>query len=218
MRISKEVFLQHVRAYSPGDVIFREGEPGKEMFILVDGRVEITKSTSGSAAKTLITLQRGDIFGEMAVIDKKARAATATAIGPTKVLVLNEALFDATLEKNPDFARKIIKLLSDRLRRTNQLLQGALGANRQSLVMDALSEYASERGSSTFRGTRINVAEFVAWASRHIGIDEKDIRALVDQLIKRQILQTSALGKEEVLVARKAPAAPTGAGAAATPR
>jgi CRP-like cAMP-binding protein len=119
MRISKEVYRQHVRDFPPGAVIFREGEPGNEMFIVVDGKVEITKSTSGSAAKTLITLSRGDIFGEMAIIDKKARAATATAIGATKVLVLNDALFDATLEKNPDFARKIIKLLSERLRRTS---------------------------------------------------------------------------------------------------
>lgn len=210
MRISKEVFRQHVRGFAPGQVIFREGEQGKEMFIVVDGKVEITKSTSGSAAKTLTTLSRGDIFGEMAVIDKKARAATATAIGATKVLVLNESLFDATLEKNPDFARKVIKLLSERLRHTNLLLQSALGTNRQSLVMEALGEFAAEFGSGTFRGTRINVNEFAAWAARHIGLDEKDVRRNVDALVKRKVLQPSALGKDELLINRK-PAAAAGA-------
>lgn len=204
MRISKDVYRQHVRDFAPGAVIFREGEPGKEMFIVVDGKVEITKSMSGSAAKTLITLTRGDIFGEMAIIDKKARAATATAIGATKVLVLNDALFDATLEKNPDFARKIIKLLSDRLRRTNQLLQGALGGNRQNLVMDALNQFAAEFGSNTFRGTRFNVNQFAAWAAGHIGLDEKDIREQVEVLVKRKVLQPSALGKDELLIGRRA--------------
>jgi CRP-like cAMP-binding protein len=210
MRISKEVFRQHVRGFGPGDVIFREGEPGKEMFIVVDGKVEITKSTSGSASKTLITLTRGDMFGEMAVIDKKARAATATAIAPTKVLVLNEALFDATLEKNPDFARKIIKLLSERLRRTNLLLQGALGTNRQNLVMDALNQFAAEHGSSTFRGMRFNLNAFADWAARHIGLDEADIRQHVEALVRHKMLQVSALGKDELLISSKAASAAPG--------
>jgi len=208
MLISKEVFRQHVRGFAPGEIIFREGEPGREMFIVVDGKVEITKSTSGSAAKTLITLAKGDIFGEMAVIDKKTRSATATAIAPTKVLVLNDVLFDATLQKNPDFARKIVRLLSERLRRANLLLQSALGTNRQNQVMDALSQYGSEFGSNTFRGTRINVNGFAAWAAGHIGLDEKDIRQHIDVLVKRKVLQPSALGNDELLLARRSPPGP----------
>lgn len=215
MRISKEMFLRHVRDFAPGAVIFREGESGKEMYIVVDGKVEITKSTSGSAAKTLATLGRGDIFGEMAVIDKKVRAATATAIGATKVLVLNEALFDAMLTHNADFARKIVKLLSERLRHTNLLLQSALGTNRQKLVMDALTQFAAEHGSATFRGTRFNVNEFAAWAAGHIGLDEKDIREHVESLLRRKVLQPSAAGKDELLIGRRStgpagPAAPAG--------
>lgn len=212
MRISKETFLRHVRDFAPGAVIFREGEPGKEMYIVVDGKVEITKSTSGSAAKTLATLGRGDLFGEMAIIDKKARAATATAVGATKVLVLNEALFDATLAHNPDFARKIVKLLSERLRHTNLLLQTALSTNRQKLVMDALTQFAAEHGSSTFRGTRFNANAFAVWAAQHIGLDEKDIRDHVDALLRRKVLQPSAAGKDELLIGHRSspPAGPAG--------
>jgi hypothetical protein len=126
------------------------------------------------------------------------------------VLVLNETLFDATLEKNPDFARKIIKLLSERLRRTNLLLQGALGTNRQNLVMEALSQFAAEHGSSTFRGMRFNVNAFAAWAAGHIGLDETDIRQHVEALVRRKALQVSALGKDELLISSKAAAVPSG--------
>ena len=65
MKVSKTIYDKHVRTYPAGEMIFREHAPGKEMFIIIDGKVEITKSTTGGSSKTLIELARGDIFGEM---------------------------------------------------------------------------------------------------------------------------------------------------------
>ena len=75
-----------------------------------------------------------------------------------------------------------------------------LASNRQNQVMEALVEYAGRFGEATFKGVRINIDSFVEWASGHIGIDEKGIRPVVDGMVKRKILESSALGNSEAIL------------------
>ena len=199
MRVDKQVYRKHVKAFGPGKTIFREKDPGSEMYVVIDGKVEIRKSTSSSASRTLIVLGKGDIFGEMAIIEGKKRSATAVTLSSTTLLVLNEALFDITLEKNPDFARKMIRILSERLRRANTALQQSLMTSRQSMVKAALAQYAVEYGESTFKGKRLNVEQFLDWARDRIGIDSAEIRGVLKILLDKGILEPSAKGGEEVL-------------------
>ena len=142
MRVNKETYEKHVRAFGPGKTIFLEKDPGSEMYVIIAGQVEIRKATSSSSSKTLIVLGKGDIFGEMAIIEKKRRSATAVSVANTNLLVLDENLFEVTLDKNPDFARKMIRVLSERLRRANSALQASLMTSRQSMVLAGLVQYA----------------------------------------------------------------------------
>jgi CRP/FNR family transcriptional regulator, cyclic AMP receptor protein len=200
MKIEKSTFEKQVRLFNQGAVIFRENEQGSEMFIIIQGVVEIRKSTGPSSSKILTTLQKGDMFGEMAIIEKQPRSATAVAVQPTRVLVLNERLYDSMLGSNPDFARKMNRVLSERIRRADAIIQNIMTTNRQNQLWLGLIQYARERGVSTFKGSRVNVVEFTQWAIEHLGITEKDVQAIVAQLLKRQIVSFSARGKEEILV------------------
>lgn len=200
MKIEKSTFERQVRLFDQGAVIFRENEQGSEMFIIIQGVVEIRKSTGPSSSKILTTLQKGDMFGEMAIIEKQPRSATAVAVQPTRVLVLNERLYDSMLGSNPDFARKMNRVLSERIRRADSIIQNIMTTNRQNQLWAGLLQYARERGVSTFKGSRVNVMEFTQWAIEHLGITEKDVQAIVAQLLKRQVVSFSARGKEEILV------------------
>jgi CRP/FNR family transcriptional regulator, cyclic AMP receptor protein len=200
MKIDKSTFDRHVRFFGEGAVIFREDEIGTEMFIIVQGEVEIRKSTGTSSSKILTTLHNGDMFGEMAVIEKQSRSATAVAVQPTKVLVLNEKLYESMVGTNPDFARKMNRVLSERIRRADAIIQNIMTTNRQNQLWSGVVQYARERGVATFKGSRVNVAEFTVWAVEHLGISEKDVQALLAQLIKREALTYSARGKEEILI------------------
>jgi CRP/FNR family transcriptional regulator, cyclic AMP receptor protein len=200
MKIEKSTFEKQVRLFDQGAVIFRENEQGSEMFIIIQGVVEIRKSTGPSSSKILTTLQKGDMFGEMAIIEKQPRSATAVAVQPTRVLVLNERLYDSMLGSNPDFARKMNRVLSERIRRADAIIQNIMTTNRQNQLWAGLLQYARERGVSTFKGSRVNVMEFTQWAIEHLGITEKDVQSIVAQLLKRQIVSFSARGKEEILV------------------
>jgi CRP/FNR family transcriptional regulator, cyclic AMP receptor protein len=200
MKIEKSTFEKSVRLFDHGAVIFKENDEGSEMFIIISGIVEIRKSTGASSSKILTTLQKGDMFGEMAIIEKQPRSATAVAVQPTRVLVLNEKLYDSMIASNPDFARKMNKVLSERIRRADAIIQNILSTNRQNQLYSGLVQYARESGVSTFKGSRVSISEFNAWAVAHLGIMEKDVQAIVAQLLKRGVINYSARGKDEILI------------------
>jgi len=203
MKIDKGTFEQHVRFFDQGAVIFRENDESAEMFIIIQGLVEIRKSTGQTSNKILATLQKGDMFGEMAIIEKQPRSATAVAVQPTRVLVLNEKLYDKMIGTNPDFARKMFKVLSQRIRRADAIIQNIMTTNRQNQVWGGLVQYAREKGVATFKGSRVRIKEFTAWAAQHLGMTGKDVQGILAQLLKREVIAYSARGKEEIIIEPK---------------
>jgi len=155
MRIKKQLFENHVKTFKINEIIFQEGEPGAELYVIIDGAIEMQKSTQSSAKKAFITLTNGDIFGEMAIIEKQARSATAIAVKPTTLLVINEELFDQVIETNPDFSKKMIHILSERLKRANSLLQNIVETKKEQIVIKGLFDFAREFGTPTFKGYRL---------------------------------------------------------------
>jgi CRP/FNR family cyclic AMP-dependent transcriptional regulator len=211
MKIDKGTFEKHLRFFETDQVIFRENEEGNEMFIIVEGQVEIRKATGPSSSKTLTVLHKGDMFGEMAIIEKMPRSATAVAVQPTRLLVLNEKLYESTMTSNPDFARKMNKVLSERVRRANAIIQNLMSTNRQNQLWTGLVQYAREHGVNTYKGIRVNLAEFTTWAVEHLGMIEKEVQGILGQFLKREIIAYSARGKEEILVeAREGVSLPEG--------
>ncbi|MBV9496817.1 MAG: cyclic nucleotide-binding domain-containing protein [Acidobacteria bacterium] len=113
-------------SYAAGERIFSQGELGTEMFIILEGEVEIIKHIAGES-HILSHLEKGDFFGEMAVLENVARSADATAKTDCRVLVINGSRFDEMLRKNPEVAVRIIRKYSQRLREANALLERLLG-------------------------------------------------------------------------------------------
>ena len=110
-----------INAFAVDDVIFEEGSTGRELYVVLDGKIDIAKITG--ATKTLIvTLGKGEFFGEMAVIDGSARSATAIAAAPhTRVMRINHARFVYLVSQQPAFALMVMDALSKRLRASNAL-------------------------------------------------------------------------------------------------
>jgi CRP/FNR family transcriptional regulator, cyclic AMP receptor protein len=108
-----------INEFGVDDVIFEEGSTGRELFVVLDGEVEIAK-VSGASKTSIIKLGKGEFFGEMAVIDGSARSATAIAAVPnTKVMRINHARFVYLVSQQPAFALMVMDALSKRLRASN---------------------------------------------------------------------------------------------------
>jgi CRP-like cAMP-binding protein len=108
-----------INEYGVGDVIFEEGSSGRELFVVLDGEVEIAK-INGGRKTVIVTLGKGEFFGEMAVIDGSSRSATAVAASAnTRVMRINHARFVYLVSQQPAFALMIMDALSKRLRVSN---------------------------------------------------------------------------------------------------
>ena len=109
-----------IAEYDVGHVIFEEGSTGRELYVVLDGEVEIAK-VSPTAKTVIVTLGKGEFFGEMAVIDGSSRSATAIAAVPrTRVMRINHARFVYLVSQQPAFALMIMDALSKRLRLSNE--------------------------------------------------------------------------------------------------
>ena len=110
-----------INDFDVGDVIFEEGSTGRELFVVLDGRIDIVKK-NGASNTVIVTLSKGEFFGEMAVIDGSARSATAISSAPnTRVMRINHARFVYLVSQQPAFALMVMDALSKRLRASNAL-------------------------------------------------------------------------------------------------
>jgi len=100
------------RAYGEGEVIFVEGQDAREMYVVRDGVVQLLKNGA-----VIRTLDPGEVFGEMALIDHAPRTATAVAGPGCRLTVIDEAAFQHLVQKIPGFALELLRLVVRRLRR-----------------------------------------------------------------------------------------------------
>jgi HEAT repeat protein len=112
--------LADVVHYEEGDVVFEQGDEGDAFYVVVNGSIRISRGQT-----ELARLRSREGFGEMAILDRDTRSATATAAEATTLLRLDRDSFDRVVEQNPVVARGIYRVLTERLR--NTLAQIAAG-------------------------------------------------------------------------------------------
>jgi len=108
-----------------GDVVFREGEPGDQMYIVTKGLVRIEKH-SNVGPIVLMEARPGDFFGEMAMLEETNRTATATAVTETSLMVFERHDLNDLFDKQPEVAERIIVSLVRRLKHTTDQLAKAM--------------------------------------------------------------------------------------------
>ncbi|NOU34261.1 MAG: cyclic nucleotide-binding domain-containing protein [Polyangiaceae bacterium] len=109
-----------------GTRIFQYGDPGDKLFIILEGKVRISREVSGLGEEALAVLGPGEIFGEMALLDESARSADALAHQRCRLLVIKKDDFDDLLFFHKDLAYEVlwasVRMLAARLRETNDKL------------------------------------------------------------------------------------------------
>jgi len=113
-----------------GQTIFKEGEPGNRLYIISEGEVRVSRDVPGSGEEALAVLKPGACFGEMAVFDRSTRSTDAIANTDCVLVTIARSDFEMLLDFDRDLAYKIlwsvVKLLSERLRITNDNLRSFL--------------------------------------------------------------------------------------------
>ncbi len=107
------------RDYKDGDNIFEENSIGREMYIILIGKVKVIKE-KGGVETTLATLEEGDFFGEMSLFDNNPRSASVKALGNVKLLEINQKNFLKKISRDPSLAFRMLEKMSQRIRKSDE--------------------------------------------------------------------------------------------------
>ena len=148
--------------------LFRQGDKGDAMYLIESGRVRISIRDEDDHELTLAELAQGDFFGEMSIIDGRQRSADASVIEDARFAILSRDAFLSFVRTNPDVALEMLSALTDRLRRTDELLRSRVSRNaneeekaRLTLADRAADLIAEFGGSWKFIG--VSIALIIFW-------------------------------------------------------
>ncbi|MCB1158647.1 MAG: cyclic nucleotide-binding domain-containing protein [Leptospiraceae bacterium] len=177
------------RRYKDNSMIFCEHEPGKELYIIQNGKVKITKIVDNNEVM-LAVLQKGDIFGEMAILDNAPRSASAIAFGDVDLLAINKANFEGMVKKQPQLATKIITLLSERIWHAYKQLANLMITDPAGRIADTLLTLVEKNrikvGPKVAHTYDVGVRDVL----KMVGLAEnRDERIFLDLLAKNKFLK-----------------------------
>ncbi len=103
--------IQQVVEYSAGDMVFYEGDPGDAMYVVLEGEVDVQ-----AHGRSVFKARKGEILGEMALIDSGPRSASAKAVSDCKLAKVDKERFLAVVKQDPAVSLKVTEILAHRLR------------------------------------------------------------------------------------------------------
>lgn len=126
--ITADLFLKYGKTYEPRQIIIREGEFGREVYLIIAGRVVVTEKLNRGSYRVLNSLGPGEIFGEMSMIENAPRSATLIAATHCKILRLKPAEFEMIFQSHPRWAFKILTALGKRIQTAFHQVEQYYGA------------------------------------------------------------------------------------------
>ena len=181
------------RAFQPGEVIFRQGEPGTEAYLLEEGMVRLIKKVRG-ADRSLSVLKAGDLFGESALVGGASRSSTAVAMSAGFARVLLPSTLAALVGRDPAAALRVVQQLASRLYDAEDQIEIMMLADTQSKVVSAVLKLAEKSRES---GPGASFAISPMELSTRIGLDVDTVKRTVQQLREGQYLRVTE-GRLEV--------------------
>jgi CRP/FNR family cyclic AMP-dependent transcriptional regulator len=161
--------------------IFQKGDPGGSMMAVVRGRVKICTYSVDGKELVLNIIDRGGLFGEIAVLDGQPRSADAVAMDDTELLVLDRNRLMPFLTAHPEIATRLIAVLCQRLRSTSEALEDALLRDAPSRVARGLLRLAATFGKPEKEGLRLDIKLSQQQIGNLIGISRESInKCLMD--------------------------------------
>jgi uncharacterized membrane protein len=148
--------------------LFRQGDKGDAMYLIESGRVRISIRDDDEQEVILAELAQGDFFGEMSIIDGRQRSADAKVIEDAQFAILSREAFLSFVRSNPDVALEMLSALTDRLRRTDELLRSRVSRNvneeqeARLTVADRAADLIAEFGGS-WKFIIVSIALIIIW-------------------------------------------------------
>ena len=176
------LLARYGRRFSPGTVVFREGDPSDAVFLLQSGRIRLFKQV-GAIERSLRVVRPGDLFGELALLEGSRRQSTAVALDESLALGFDHATFHQVAQTNPDVGLRVIEQVVRRLRDAEDQIEILMVRDHQSKVVVALMKLAQrELGGPEQSSGQVTLQISPLELSAQVGLDVEVVKRVVSQL------------------------------------
>ena len=187
--------------YPKNKIIFIENEEGYKLYIILKGSVKVVKIFDSGEEIILAVLHKGDFFGDMSLLDGNPRSATVISNEDTILLIINRNNFEKVIEKYPQIALKLLKELTLRLRRADELIGNLAFMKVTGRVAGVLLKLAEEHGRETKEGILIKSRPTHQTIASMVGSTRETVTRVLKQLEERKYIRMT--GKDITIFNRE---------------
>lgn len=174
-----------------GEILFRQGDPGRHMYVIQSGRVAICREHDGREA-VLAVLPSGEFFGEMALLNRAPRSATARVLEDARLIVIDASTFGSMIRGSAEIAARLIQRLAARLEQANRQIDILMFRDPASRVVHCLRQEASACGTPTPAGIAVNVSE--RDLAQRLNLMVKEVQGVLRRLEEARLVSRAANG------------------------
>ncbi len=182
----EHIFL--VRNYQRNQVVFLEEEAGNYMYIVLSGKVKVTKSTANGKETILAIHRQGDFFGEMALLDGKTSPATVSAMEDCRIVSITSGDFHRFLMTNDKVVQQIIQVLCSRLRHVWGQIQSLNYSTADARIRGGILQLSRKHGVADARGIIIDLKITHQELAEMVGTSRETVTRTLARLQKKGII------------------------------
>jgi CRP/FNR family cyclic AMP-dependent transcriptional regulator len=165
----------------PRTVLFRKGDPGTHMVVVVRGRVKVCTHSEDGKELVLNLINPGEVVGEIALLDGADRTADAVTLVDSDLLILERRDFIPFLQKHPEACMRLLAVLCERVRRTSELLEEALFLEGSSRLAKRLVHLAEVFGKAVPGGVKIDIVLSQQQLGNMVGMSRESMNKQLKQ-------------------------------------
>ncbi len=181
--MDKEQALEkHSKIYEPGTVLFYEGDPASKLWVINEGRIQISKRVFTEEI-VLEILGPGEFCGELSLVTDAPQAVTATVIEPARLLVIDATQFEAMIRANGELSMRMMRKLAGRLNEAQFLVSALQMRNTIGRVMLHLKREIENSDTG-----KVSVPSDLA---KMLGLDDVELEDIMDRLVAKKLIKLS---------------------------
>jgi CRP/FNR family cyclic AMP-dependent transcriptional regulator len=181
-----------------GRVVFSEGEPGDSLYIVLQGKIKLSRRAVDGRENVIAVMGPSDQFGELSVFDPGPRTATATAVTDVKLARMPQSVLRPWLEAHPEISERLLHVLARRLRRTNDSVADLIFTDVPGRVAKALLQMADRFGSREPDGLKVKHDLTQEELAQLVGASRETVNKALADFVHRGWLQLQ--GKSVVIL------------------
>jgi len=185
------------RKYKKGQIIFLEGEPGEAIYFVKEGKIKIYKSDVEGREYILHIFGPGNIFAETVLFGGDPYPANAEAVEDSVVGVIKNIDLEKLLKKNTDIAFKIIKILSKRLRESQDNIKNLVFRDTYDRTACALHKMALEHGVKTPNGVEVEMPITRTELASIVGTSRETVTRMLSEMKRRGIID---MNRQKIII------------------